>query len=111
MYRPNRPLRIVRADSWAEVADSLVMGGCGARLRPENLDRDLSLSRPVQLGEDDRLEAAEREVAVVDADRDAAADQRRPQVRVGVAALAVGEARIVVAVAGPLGHQALDHAL
>src|SRR5919201_1487471 len=81
------------------------------RLRADHLDVDLALSGPVELREDHGLEAAERELAVVDAQRDRAAEQRRAQMRVRVAALAVGEARVVVAIATALRHELLDEAL
>src|SRR6267142_402834 len=82
-----------------------------AELRADHLDGDLALPGAVELREDDRLEAAERQLAVVEADRDGAPEQRGAQVAVGVAALAVREARVVVAIAPALGHQLLDEPL
>src|ERR1051326_2007328 len=58
------------------------------RLFAENLDGDLARAGTVELREDDRLEAAEREIAGVDGDGDVAAEQRGAQVRVPVAPLA-----------------------
>src|SRR3990172_7271228 len=40
-------------------------GPGGAALLADDLDRDLPAPRPVELGDDDRLEAAERQLAVV----------------------------------------------
>ena len=48
---------------------------------------------------------------MVDPDRDGPPEQRRPEVRVRVAALAVGDARVVVAVAVSLWDEPLDEAL
>ncbi|MBF8298515.1 MAG: panC, partial [candidate division NC10 bacterium] len=78
---------------------------------PRDLQGDLALSGAVELGEDDRLESPQRQVAVVEADGDAAAQQRRPQVRARVAALAVRVARVVVAIAAALGDEPLDEVL
>src|SRR5215813_11350651 len=77
------------------------------RLLADHLDADLSLPWAVELGEDDRLEAAEGQLTVVHADGDVAAEQGRAKVRVRVAALAIGDPRIVVAIAVALGHQLL----
>src|SRR5262245_28601482 len=77
----------------------------------QDLHGDLALPGTIELGEDHRLEATQRELAVDDGDRDVAAEQRRAQVRVRVAALAIGVARIVVTVATPLGDETLDETL
>src|SRR5262245_37008739 len=79
----------------------------GRGLLADHLDADLPLPWAVELGEDDRLEPSERQLAVVDTDGDVAAEQRRPKVRVRVAALAVGDSRIVVTIAVALGHELL----
>src|SRR5213076_277550 len=83
----------------------------GKPLLPNHLDADLALPRPVELREDDRLKPPERQLAVVDPDRDGPPEQRRPEVRVSVAPLAVGDARVVVAVTVSLGDESLDQAL
>src|SRR5438105_1120623 len=77
----------------------------------DDLDRDVALPRSVELREDDGLEPSEGELAVVDAEGDGAPQDGRAQVRVGVAALAVGEARVVVAIAAALGDEAFSQAL
>jgi len=71
-----------------------VRRGLGA----QDLDRDLALPGAVQLGEDHRLEAPEGQLTVDEPHGDVAAEQRGAQMRVRVAALAVREARIVVAI-------------
>src|SRR5881396_2824230 len=76
-------------------------------LLAEDLDRDLPRSGAVELREDDGLESAERQLGAVDAERDAAAEQRRAQMRVRVAALAVGVSRVVVTEAAALGNESL----
>src|SRR4029450_9591592 len=87
------------------------IGETGGTLVAQDLHGDLALPGTVELGKDHGLEAAQRELAVDDGDRDVAAEQRRAQMRVRVAALAVGVARIVVTVATPLGDETLDEAL
>src|SRR5262249_19275119 len=77
----------------------------GVRFLADHLDPDLPLPRAVELGEDDGLEPAECQLTVVDGDRDVAAEQRGPQVRVCVAALTIRHARVVVAIAAALGDQ------
>src|SRR5262249_20097186 len=74
-------------------------------LRPDHLYADLALPRAVELRKDDGLESSKREIAVVDAKRHGSAQQRGPQVRMRVAALAVGKPGVVVAVTAALGHQ------
>src|SRR5947209_17592567 len=74
----------------------------------DDLDADLPPPRPVELREDDRLEPAEGEFGVVDPDGDGPPDQRRAEVRVRVAALAVRHARIIVAVTAPVRDEPLD---
>ena len=81
------------------------------QLLPDHLDADLALARPVELGEDDGLEPAERQLAVVDPDGDVSSEQGGSEVRVRVAPLAVGDARVVVAVAVPLRDKPLDEPL
>src|SRR5207244_13463071 len=85
--------------------------GGGRTLLAQDLDGDLAFPGAVQLGEDHRLEAPEGELAVDEPHGDVAAEQRGAQMRVRVAALAVREARIVVAIAAPLGHEPLDETL
>ena len=75
------------------------------------LDVDAARPRPVQLGEEDRLEAAQRQLPAADADGDAPAEQRGAEVGVRVASLAVRIAWVVVPVAVVLGHEGLDHGL
>src|SRR5256885_5514899 len=86
-------------------------GGTRLRLLADHLDADLARARPVELREDDGLEPAERQLAVVDPDGDVSSEQGGPEVRVRVAPLAVGDARVVVAGAGPLRDEAADGAL
>src|SRR5439155_2683124 len=74
----------------------------------DDLDADLALPGAVELGEDDGLESTERQLAVVHPDRDVAPEEGGPQMRVRVAALAVGHARVVVPIAVALGHEPLD---
>src|SRR6266403_4657824 len=83
----------------------------GVGLRPDHLDADLALPRTVELREDDGLEPSEGELSVVHAEGDRAALERRAQVRVGVAPLAVREAGVVVAITVALRHQLLDEPL
>src|SRR5437867_1447249 len=87
----------------------------GSASRPtsltDDLDANLPPPRPIELREDDRLEPAEGEFGVVDPDGDGPPDQRRAEVRVRVAALTVGHARIIVAVAVPLRDEPLDEVL
>src|SRR5262249_48394305 len=87
--------------------------GCGESgpLLSHHLHGDLATPGSVELGEDHRPEASERELAVAEPDGDVPAEQRRPQMGVRVATLAVRETRIVVPVATALGDQALDQAL
>ena len=47
-------------------------------LLSHHLHRDLTAPGPVELGEDDRLEASERELTVAEPDRDVAAEQCGP---------------------------------
>src|SRR6266496_4020621 len=60
-----------------------------AKLHPHDLDVDTARSGPVQLGEEDRLETAQRQLPAADADGDATAEQRGAEMRVRVATLAV----------------------
>src|SRR3989475_11390066 len=76
-------------------------GGTRLRLLADHLDADLARARPVELREDDGLEPAERQLAVVDPDGDVSSEQGGSEVRVRVAPLAVGDARVVVAGAVP----------
>src|SRR3989442_2323606 len=76
-------------------------GGTRPRLLADHLDADLARARPVELREDDGLEPAERQLAVVDSDGDVSSEQGGSEVRVRVAPLAVGDARVVVAAAVP----------
>src|SRR5215831_10493307 len=80
----------------------------GLALLADHLDADLPLPWAVELGEDDRLEATQGQLAVVHADRDVATKQGRPEMRVCVAALAVRNPRVVVAIAVALGNELLD---
>src|SRR5437899_6345797 len=77
----------------------------------DDLDANLPPPRPIELREDDRLEPAEGEFGVVDPDGDGPPDQRRAEVRVRVAALTVGHARIIVAVTAPLRDEPLEEVL
>src|SRR6267143_3497134 len=86
-------------------------GADGTDLRPDDLDGDLALPGPVELREDDRLEAAERQITIVQTHCERASKERRAQVGVGVATLAVREARVVMAIAAALRHQLLDEPL
>src|SRR5438309_3659484 len=86
-------------------------GGTRLRLLADHLDADLARARPVELREDDGLEPAERQLAGVDPDGDVSSEQGGPEVRVRVAPLAVGDARVVVAVAVPLRDEPLDEPL
>src|SRR2546427_6093634 len=86
-------------------------GGTRLRLLADHLDADLARARPVELREADGLDPAERQLAVVDPDGDVSSEQGGPEVRVRVAPLAVGDARVVVAVAVPLPDEPLDEAL
>src|SRR2546422_2156904 len=86
-------------------------GGTRLRLLADHLDADLARARPVELREDDGREPAERQLAVVDPDGDVSSEQGGPEVRVRVAPLAVGDARVVVAVAVPLRDEPLDEPL
>src|SRR6266849_7115236 len=86
-------------------------GDLGSRLDAHDLYVDVPWPRPVELGEEDGLEAPEGELAAADPHGHAAAEQRRPQVGMRIAPLAVRIARIVVTVAVVLGHQRLDHRL
>src|SRR3989475_7290710 len=85
-------------------------GGTRLRLLADHLDADLARARPVELREDDGLEPAERQLAVVDPDGDVSSEQGGSEVRVRVAPLAVGDARVVVAVAVPLRDEPLGEA-
>src|SRR5216117_388261 len=60
-------------------------GGTRLRLLADHLDADLARARPVELREDDGLEPAERQLAVVDPDGDVSSEQGGPEVRVRVA--------------------------
>src|SRR5204862_2455891 len=82
-----------------------------AGLLPDHLDADLALPRAVELREDDGLEPTEGQLAVVHAHRDVATEQRRPEVRVRVAALAIRHPWIVVTVAVALRHESIDERL
>src|SRR5215470_6114784 len=73
-------------------------GETPSELNSHDLDVDAPGTRAIQLGEQDRLEAPERQLASADAHGDAASEQRSAQVRVCVAALAIGEPGIVVPV-------------
>src|SRR5712691_4573005 len=83
-------------------------GGTRLRLLADHLDADLARAGPVELRENDGLEPAERQLAVVDPDGDVSSEQGGSEVRVRVAPLAVGDARVVVAVAVPLRDEPLD---
>src|SRR3989442_7354975 len=83
-------------------------GGTRLRLLADHVDADLSRARPVELREDDGLEPAERQLAVVDADGDVSSEQGGSEVRDRVAPLAVGDARVVVAVVVPLRDSPLN---
>src|SRR3989475_9260370 len=76
-------------------------GGTRLRLLADHLDADLARARPVELREDDGLEPAERQLAVVDPDGDVSSEQGGSEGRVRVTPLAVGAAGVVVAVAAP----------
>ena len=71
----------------------------GDRADSHDLDVDAPRARAVELGEQDRLKAAQGELPAPDPHRHAAPQQGRPQMRGGIAALAVGVPGIVVAVA------------
>src|SRR5207247_4393328 len=77
-------------------------------LLADDLDADRAFARPVELGEDDGLELAQREIAVVDPDREGPTEQHGSEMRAGVAPLAVRDARIVVTVARAIGDQPLE---
>src|SRR5262245_16042950 len=85
--------------------------GRGPGLLPEDLDTDLPLPRTVELHEDERLEPPQHKLAPAHRHREALPEKRGAQVRVRIAPLAVGDARIVVPVAVALGDQALDESL
>src|SRR4029453_6944801 len=80
-------------------------------LLSDHLDGDLPLPRTVELREDDGLEPAQGQFAVVHADRDVAPEESGPQMRVRVAALAVRHPRVVVPIPVALRYQPLDQAL
>src|SRR2546425_3979036 len=86
-------------------------GGTRLRLLADHLDADLARARPVELREDDGLEPAERQLAVVDPDGDVSSEQGGSEVRVRVTPLAVGDAGVVVAVALPLPDEPLAEPL
>src|SRR2546427_7680029 len=86
-------------------------GGTRLRLLADHLDADLARARPVELREDDGLEPAERQLAVVDPDGDVSSEQGGSEVRVRVTPLAVGDAGVVVAVGVPLRGEALGEPL
>src|SRR4029453_4297623 len=81
--------------------------------RPDahDLDVDAPGTRPVKLGEEDGLEAAEGQLPTADAAGQASPHQRGTEVGAPVASLAVRETRIVVLVAGVVGHQTIHHRL
>src|SRR6266542_5281293 len=83
----------------------------GPLVAADHLDGDLALPGAVELGEDAGLEPPETQLTIVDGHRDTAAQEGRPEVRLGVAPLAVGVAGIVVTIARPLGHEALHERL
>src|SRR5690349_11425253 len=93
---------------WGEVRKG---GEPPSELNSHDLDVDAPRARAVQLGEQDGLEAAEGELAAADAHGHAAAEEGGAEMRVRVAALAIGVARIVVPVPIVLRHQRLDHGL
>src|SRR6266536_418676 len=80
-------------------------------LDPHDLDVDAPRSRPVQLGEQDRLELPERQLTPADPERHAPSQQRRTEMRGGIAPLAVRIAGVVVLVAGVVDHQPFQHGL
>src|SRR5438128_11538751 len=65
-------------------------GGTRLRLLADHVAADLARARPVELREDDGLEPAARQLAVVDHDRGVSSDQGGSAVRWRVAPLAVG---------------------
>src|SRR5437867_4198904 len=83
----------------------------GASLHAHDLDVDATGSWAVELREEDGLEPPERQLPAADAHGHASAEEGGAQMGMRVAALAVGEAGIVVAVAVVLRHQRLDHGL
>src|SRR5574337_1517377 len=95
-----------RLDRWALPGRRLT-----AALLPDDLDADLTLTGSVEFGKDDRLELAQRDLAVEHTHRHAPAEQGRTEVRVGIPAMAVRDARIVVPVVASLGHQSLGQGL
>ena len=56
---------------------------------PDDLDGDLAPAGPVELGENDGLELAQREIVVVHTDHERPSEKRRPQMCPRVSTLAV----------------------
>src|SRR2546430_16416055 len=72
-------------------------GGTRLRLLADHLDADLAGAGPAGLPEDDGLEPAGPQPAVVEPDGGVSSEHGRPEARVRVAPLAVRDARVAAA--------------
>src|SRR5262245_6788822 len=82
-----------------------------ASLAADDLDGQVAVARPVQLGRDDGLELPEHELALADRKRHRVPKQAGLQVRVRVLPVAVGVLGIVVPPALQRAHDLVQHGL
>src|SRR5207247_3061246 len=73
-----------------------------------DVDVHPAVSRPIQLGEDQALVLTQHRLTVRHRDGDATPEERRAQMGVGVAAVAVGVTGVVVEIAVPTGDESLQ---
>src|SRR5437870_2148659 len=105
----NVVLRIHPSDTSTSASERRAFLVSGGELLSDDLNRDLSAPRAIELREDDRLEPPQGQLTIVDRNGDAPPQEGGPQVRVTVAALAIGVAGIVVTVPPPFRDEALEH--
>src|SRR5215470_3611606 len=74
-----------------------------------DLELELPVARAIELGDDDALELTEQNLAVGHRQRDGAAQKRCAKVRMGVGAIAVRMARVIVTVPVATRNQLLQH--
>src|SRR4026209_2086182 len=109
MLRERGPSSSANRIDWKRPSESSPPLMPTATLRPRRAARRCEEAVPRSQSEKRGSAWLWRGPPAADPPRHAPAQQRGPEMRGGVAALAIGEAGIVVLVAGPIRHQAVHH--